>query len=140
MSVRAFVDTHVLVYAHDAAAGPKHARAAALVAGLWQSGEGVVSTQVLQEFFVNVTRKCANPPTVAEAKAWIADYMYWHVIVNDADAILEAIDLQARHQLSFRDALVVQAAHTAGAELLYSEDLNHGQYYGTVRVQNPFLD
>lgn len=137
MSASKFVDTNILVYAHDVGAGVKHERAMALVAALWQSGEGAVSTQILQEFFVNVTRKCAHPPTAIEAQSWVADYLQWQVVVNDGAAILEAIDLQTRYQLSFWDALVVQAAHAAGAELLYSEDLNHGQLYGSVRVENP---
>ena len=69
----------------------------------------------------------------------ISDYLAWQVVVNGGDSILEALELEARYQLSFWDALVVQAAQVAGAEILYSEDLSDGQRYGTVRVKNPLM-
>ena len=67
----------------------------------------------------------------------VSDYLAWQVVVNGGDSILEALDLEARHHISFWDALVIQAAQVAGAEILYSEDLSDGQRYGTVRVKNP---
>ena len=67
----------------------------------------------------------------------MSDYLTWQVVVNGGDSILEALDLQARYQISFWDALVIQAAQVAGTEILYSEDLSDGQRYGTVRVKNP---
>ncbi|WP_157899475.1 hypothetical protein [Luteitalea pratensis] len=67
----------------------------------------------------------------------VSDYLAWHVVVNGGDSILEALELEARYQVSFWDALVIQAAQVAGAEVLYSEDLADGQRYGTVRVKNP---
>jgi predicted nucleic acid-binding protein len=137
MSDRYFVDTNILMYAHDSAAGEKHARAKALVEQLWESRSGAVSTQVLQELNVNLRRKAKKPLDPKATRDVISDYLAWHVVVNGGDSILEALELEARYQLSFWDALVVQAAQVAGAELLYSEDLSDGQRYGTVRVKNP---
>ena len=137
MSDRYFVDTNILMYAHDSAAGEKHTRAKALVEELWESRSGAVSTQVLQELAVNLRRKARKPLDAKATRDIIADYLAWHVVVNGGDSILEALELEARYQLSFWDALVVHAAQVAGAEILYSEDLSDGQRYGTVRVKNP---
>ena len=137
MSDRYFVDTNILMYAHDTAAGDKHARAKALVEDLWQNRSGVVSTQVLQELAVNLRRKAKNPLDVKATREVVSDYLAWQVVLNGGDAILDALDLEARYQISFWDALVIQAAQAAGAEILYSEDLSDGQRYGTVRVKNP---
>jgi predicted nucleic acid-binding protein len=137
MSDRYFVDTNILMYAHDTAAGDKHARAKALVEDLWQNRSGVVSTQVLQELAVNLRRKAKNPLDAKATRDVVSDYLAWQVVVNGGDAILEALDLEGRYQISFWDALVVQAAQVSGAEILYSEDLSDGQTYGTVRVINP---
>jgi predicted nucleic acid-binding protein len=137
MSDRYFVDTNILMYAHDSAAGEKHVRAKALVEKLWESRSGAVSTQVLQELAVNLRRKAKKPLDAKATRDIIADYLAWQVVGNSGDSILEALELEARYQLSFWDALVVHAAQVAGAEILYSEDLSDGQRYGTVRVKNP---
>lgn len=137
MSAKFFVDTNILVYAHDAAAGEKHGRAQALVEELWTTRAGVISTQVLQELVINMRRKAKKPLNTKTVRDLVADYRAWLVIVNDADSILEALDLEARYRISFWDALIVQAAQAAGAELLYSEDMADGQHYGSVRVKNP---
>jgi predicted nucleic acid-binding protein len=137
MSARVFVDTNILVYAHDASAGPKHERARALVEALWQSRSGVISTQVLQELCVNLQKRAARPLTFEATRALIADYLAWHVVANDGNSIVEALDIEARYRLSFWDALIIQAAQAAGADILYSEDLSDGQRYGDLRVVNP---
>lgn len=137
MSDRFFVDTNILMYAHDKAAGAKHERAKALVEELWRNRTGVVSTQVLQRLSVNLRKKASRPLDARATREIITDYLTWHVVVNGGESILEALDLEARFQISFSDALVVQAAHTSGAEVLYSEDLSDGQKYGAVRVINP---
>jgi predicted nucleic acid-binding protein len=139
MSAKHFVDTNILVYAHDAAAGDKHARARALVEQLWADRSGVLSTQVLQEFYVNIRKKARAPLAAAEARQWIADYLDWEVVVNDGQSVLEAIELEERYEISFWDALIVQAANSGGATVLYSEDLSHGQHYSNVTVENPLL-
>ena len=137
MSDRYFVDTNILMYAHDTAAGDKHTRARALVEDLWQNRSGVVSTQILQELAVNLRRKVKKPLDAKATRDVVSDYLAWQVVVNGSDSILEALDLEAQYQISFWDALVIQAAQVAGAEVLYSEDLSDGQRYGTVRVKNP---
>lgn len=137
MSDKYFVDTNILMYAHDTAAGVKHARARALVEGLWRDRSGVVSTQVLQELCVNLRRKAGRPLDRKTARDIVTDYMSWHVVVNGGESILESLDLEEQYQISFWDALVVQAAQASGAAVLYSEDLSDGQMYGGVRVVNP---
>jgi predicted nucleic acid-binding protein len=137
MSDKYFVDTNILMYAHDAAAGAKHERARALVEDLWRERSGVVSTQVLQELCVNLRRKAGRPLDRKATREIVADYMSWHVVVNGGESILESLDLEEKYQISFWDALVVQAAHASGAAVLYSEDLSDGQMYGGVRVVNP---
>ena len=138
MSDRYFVDTNILMYAHDTSAGAKHERARALVEELWRDRSGVVSTQVLQELAVNLRRKTAKPLDAKATREVVADYLAWQVVVNGGDSILEALDLEERYQISFWDALVVHAAQSAGTTVLYSEDLSDGQRYGPIRVINPF--
>lgn len=137
MSDKYFVDTNILMYAHDTAAGPKHERARTLVEELWRERSGVVSTQVLQELCFNLRRKVGRPLDTKATRDIVADYLAWHVVVNGGDAILEALDLEERYRISFWDALVLQAAQASGAGILYSEDLSDGQTYGSVRVINP---
>jgi len=137
MSDKFFVDTNILMYAHDSSAGEKHERAKALVEVLWRDRTGVVSTQVLQELTVNLRRKAGRPLDTRATREIVADYLTWQVVVNGGESILDALDLSERYQISFWDALVLHAAHTSGAEVLYSEDLSHGQTYGSVRVVNP---
>jgi predicted nucleic acid-binding protein len=139
MSDKYFVDTNILMYAHDTSTGAKHQRAKGLVADLWRERTGVVSTQVLQELCVNVRRKAGHPLTTKVTREIISDYLSWQVVVNGSESILEALELEERYQISFWDALVVQAAQTSGAGVLYSEDLSDGQKYGSVRVVNPFV-
>jgi len=138
MSDKRFVDTNVLVYAHDTAAGAKHERARELVQDLWRDRSGVLSTQVLQELCVNLRKKAGRPVDLRTAREIITDYLAWELHVNTGADILEALELEERYQISFWDALVIQAAGAAGANVLYSEDLSDGQEYGSVRVINPF--
>ena len=138
MNDRCFVDTNILVYAHDRSAGMKHKRAQSLVEGLWNSGTGVLSTQVLQELCVGVRRKTSHPLSLEEASRLIEDYSRWEVVLNAPDSILAALTIEARYKISFWDALILQAAESAGVEIVYSEDLATGQSYGTLRVMNPF--
>jgi predicted nucleic acid-binding protein len=138
MTVKAFVDTNILVYAYDRGAGDKHEKALGLVQQLWQRGNGILSTQVLQEFYVNIRRKAQRPVTVEQARTLISDYLAWDPIVNDGASLLQAINLEERYQLSFWDSLIVAAAQKGGASVIYSEDFNHGQSFGPVEVRNPF--
>jgi len=137
MSDKFFVDTNILMYAHDAAAGAKHERARALVEELWRERSGVVSTQVLQELCVNLRRKAGRPAGLKTVRAIVSDYLAWEVVTNAGGSVLEALDLEDRYQISFWDALIIQAAEASGATVLYSEDLSDGQTYRGVRVVNP---
>jgi predicted nucleic acid-binding protein len=141
-----FVDTNILIYAHDRSraedrsARRKHDRALKLVENLWSSGQGVISTQVLQELCVNLRRKTTRPIPFDEIRNLIQDYMSWEVVTNSPEAVIRALEIEARYKTSFWDALLLQAAEQAGAKYLYSEDLAARQMYGTVQVVNPLLD
>jgi len=137
MSDKCFVDTNILVYAHDFKQGAKHERARALIAKLWDSGDGVLSTQVLQELCISLRRKVARPLSTEATRQLIEDYSSWEIVVNTAESVVQALDLETRYKISFWDALIVQAAMKSGAGLLYSEDLADRQSYGAVRVVNP---
>jgi predicted nucleic acid-binding protein len=139
MTDRFFVDTNVLIYAHDLDAGLKHDRAALIVADLWEKENGIVSVQVLQEFYVNVTRKIARPMTPAAARGIIRNYLAWRVEPNEPSAVLLASEIGERNRISFWDALIVTSAARAGADRILSEDLNHGQVIEGIRIENPFL-
>lgn len=138
MTARAFVDTNILVYAHDSGSGRKYEIARLLIEDLWRTRSGVLSTQVVQEFYVNVRQKARRPMSVDQARALLEDYFAWTVVVNDQNSIIDALALEARYQLSFWDALIVQAANAAAVDVLYSEDLSPGQRYGSVELVNPF--
>jgi predicted nucleic acid-binding protein len=137
MAQKYFVDTNILIYAHDRSAGVKHDRARRTVEELWNSGGGVLSTQVLQELCINLRRKVAKPLPVDEVRQLIEDYFSWEVVVNTPESVLQALEIEVRHKISFWDALVLQAAESAGADVLYSEDLTSGHHYGTIQVVNP---
>ena len=133
-----FVDTNVLIYAHDQSAGPKHERAKQLLRELWENRKGCLSVQVLQEFYINVTQKVPEPLAPEAAAQIIADLSTWQVHQPGAEDVLDAIILQGRHQLAFWDAMIIASAMAMGCEILWSEDLNPGQSYGTVAARNPF--
>lgn len=133
-----FLDTNVLVYAYDLSAGQKHILAAQLVEECWGNENGCLSIQVLQEFFVTVTRKIAVPLDHQIARQIISDLAHWRLHVPNASDVLQAIDFQQSHQLAFWDAMIVQSAACLGCKQILSEDLNHGQVYGNVQVVNPF--
>jgi len=137
MSDKFFVDTHILVYPHDRGAGIKHERASSLIESLWNSGGGVLSTQVLQELCVSLRRKTAHPLSIEQLRRLLQDYMSWDVVINTAESILEALVIEHRYNISFWDALIIQAAGSSGATIVYSEDLADGQTYGPLRVVNP---
>ena len=135
---RSFVDTNILVYAYDETAGQKRDRARFLLAELWESGEGCLSVQVLQEFFVTVTRKVPKPLDAASAAAIIADLSHWRVHSPGADDVLSAIDSHRSQDISFWDAMILRSAMRSGCELVWSEDLSAGQRWDGVIVRNPF--
>lgn len=135
---KTFLDTNVILYAFDTDSPLKHAMARGIVEELWKNGNGVVSTQVMQEFLVNVTGKISRPLHRDVAKDIVADFLKWKVVVNDGRSILSAIDIQGKCGYSFWDALIIQSALEAGAKWLLSEDLKDGQRIGDVTIRNPF--
>ena len=136
---RRFVDTNVLLYAHDGSAGIKQEQARALVEQLWESREGCLSVQVLQEFFVTTTRKIPKPLDAPAAARIIDDLAHWHVHAPDAADVLAAVDIHQQTRASFWDAMILRSAKELGCGTLHSEDLNPGQAYEDIQVSNPFL-
>lgn len=136
--MKTFVDTNVLVYAHDANAGNRRAAARALLTELWDNRSGSLSTQVLQEFYAVVTRKFKPPMERAKARAIVAAYGEWCDVATQPQLIVAASRLEEEHTLSFWDSLIVQAAIHAGADRLVSEDLQDGRRFGALTIENPF--
>jgi len=136
MSDRIFVDTSILIYAHDLSAGDHHAKACAVIESLWETETGVISTQVLQEFYVTVTRKIRNPLKPDEAREIIRNYLAWPVQINDPETTIRASEIEEKNSLSFWDALIVAAALRLQAQKIITEDLNHGQIIEGILIQN----
>jgi predicted nucleic acid-binding protein len=135
---RQFVDTNVFVYAYDVTAGDKHSRARALVEELWDTREGCLSVQVLQEFFVTTTRKIPKPLDAAATARIVDDLAHWHVHAPSAVDVLAAIVIHRRTGASFWDAMVLRSAKELGCQTLHSEGFPPGQSYEGVQVRNPF--
>lgn len=135
---KVFLDTNIIVYAYDKSSGEKHRVAVDIMIELWKSGYGVISTQVLQEFFVIVTGKIPKPLKSNAAKEIINDLLKWEVVINDGESILSAIDIHLKYKYSFWDSMIIDAALKGGAEVLYSEDLMDGQTVNSVTIKNPF--
>lgn len=134
------MDANVLVYAFDASAGLKQKAAEQLLERLWETGAGCLSVQVLQEFFVTVTRKVAKPLSAQDALTRIRELAVWRVFAPTADDVIEAVGLHTQARISFWDAMIVVAAADTGCDVLWTEDLTDGQVLRGVRIQNPFID
>ncbi len=135
IAVDIFLDTNILIYAHDLDAGDKHDKALQLVRQFWDRREvPSLSIQVLQEMHVTLIRKGVSVEASADT---VQRYLSWRVIHNTKTTLRQAFDVQQRWQLSFWDAAIVTAAQQAGATILWSEDFNSGQDYGGVTVINP---
>jgi predicted nucleic acid-binding protein len=135
---KCFLDTNILVYAFDVSAGQKHEVAKRIVIDLWNTKDGILSTQVLQEFFVSVTRKIPKPMDAGLAREIVSDFLKWHIVINDENSLLEAIDIHIRYNYSFWDSLLIQAAIRSGAVLLLTEDLTDSQEIKGISIKNPF--
>jgi len=138
MSVKTFVDTNILIYAHDLDAKEKHLAAKAVLDELWANRTGVISTQVLQEFYVNVTRKLKKPLAKKIARTIVDTYMIWCVDITTAE-IAAAFRIEDEARIGFWDALICAAAIRSGAQRILSEDLNAGQRITGIRIENPFI-
>ena len=139
MSDVVFVDTNILVYAHDRDAGSKREKAAQALDRLWDERAGRLSAQVLQEFYVTVTKKVSTSITRASAREVLSMYAPWVQHPTTPETILRATELAELAQVSFWDALIIASAEQAGAAQLYSEDLNSGQTIAGVKIVNPLM-
>jgi predicted nucleic acid-binding protein len=133
-----FIDSNILVYAHDPTTPEKHLSARALVERLWAEHTGLLSVQVMQEFFWITTRKIPAPLAPGEALAVLEDLTHWPVYSPRAADVLEAVRLAESARVSFWDAMILTAARRLGADVLWSEDLSHGQTVEGVTIRNPF--
>jgi predicted nucleic acid-binding protein len=133
-----FVDTNILVYGHDKDAGQKHQIAQNLLADLWNHRSGVLSIQVLQEFYVTLTRKVLHPLSPSTVRNLIRDYISWQVEVNDTLSILNASRIEENYRISFWDALIVSAASKAKVSKILTEDLQPGRVIEGILLENPF--
>jgi predicted nucleic acid-binding protein len=133
-----FVDTNILVYAHDTSAGDKRRLASDLVVRVARARSGMLSIQVLVELLVTVTRKIPHPLLMAEAIEIVDDLSTWKVHEPRAGDVTAAARIAVRYGISVWDAMIVHAAAELGASVLWSEDLSHGQLYEGVQVQSPF--
>jgi len=137
MNGRTFVDTNVLIYAHDVDSKAKHGIAKNILRELWSERTGVLSMQVLQEFYVNVTRKIRSPLPKDSARLVVSSYSIWSVETTPAELSV-AFRIEDESGIGFWDALIVAAAAKSGATRLLSEDLNPGQKIAGLRIENPF--
>ena len=138
MTAPLFADTNLLVYSRDARDAAKQERAREWLDFLWDTRRGRLSRQVLQEYYVTVTRKLQPGLTVAEARADVRALFHWLAPIEPGPLLEAAWALQDRCSLSFWDALMVGAAQTMGCAFVISEDLPTGQDLEGVRVVNPF--
>lgn len=137
MNVKTFVDTNVLIYAHDVDAQEKHLIAKEVLRQLWIARSGSLSPQVLQEFYVNITKKVAKPLVKRTARSVVDAYAGWCVDTTPAE-IFAAFRIEDEARIGFWDALICASALKAGAEQILSEDLNPGQKIAGLRIVNPF--
>lgn len=138
MSADVFLDTNILIYAYDWQAEKKHEVAKEIVRSWWEHRGALISTQVLQEFYVNVTSKIPQPLSKSKARGLIEQYQVWPIITNTIGNIIRASEIQERYQLSFWDSLIISSAEKGGAKFIYSEDLSHNQYIAGILIHNPF--
>ena len=137
MTDRTFIDTNVLIYGHDVDAKSKHDVAKAVISELWETHKGVLSTQVLEEFYVNVTRTIPHPLPKASARLVVSNYAMWCIDMSHGEISL-AFGIEDEYRIGFWDALIVASAVKGGADRILSEDLNAGQVIAGVRIENPF--
>ena len=138
MSGKTFIDTNVLIYAHDIDARAKNEIAKAVLRELWSERTGVLSMQVLQEFYMNVTRKIASPLSKDSARSVVTSYAIWCTETTPAE-ISAAFRIEDESRIGFWDALIVSSAVKSGATRILSEDLNAGQRIAGILIENPFV-
>jgi predicted nucleic acid-binding protein len=139
MSAKTFIDTNVLIYAHDVDAGAKHQTAKTVLRDLWTERTGLLSVQVLQEFYVSVTRKISSPLPKDLARLVVSSYVIWCAETSPAE-IASAFRIEDELRIGFWDALIVSSALNNGATRILSEDLNAGQRIAGIVIENPFVE
>jgi predicted nucleic acid-binding protein len=140
MTALRFVDTNILIYAHDRDAGIKHDKARQILTDLWNQEKGCLSVQVLQEFFVNVTKKIPQPLPTAVAREVMRIYLPWVRTVSDGEMVVRASEIADAWQTSFWDGMIIAAAERSGASEIFTEDLQSGQRIAGLIVINPFAE
>ena len=138
MSGKTFIDTNILIYAHDIDARAKNEIAKAVLRELWSERTGALSMQVLQEFYMNVTRKIASPLSKDSARSVVTSYAIWCTETTPAE-ISAAFRIEDESRIGFWDALIVSSAVKSGATRILSEDLNAGQRIAGILIENPFV-
>jgi predicted nucleic acid-binding protein len=138
MYVKSFVDTNVLVYAHDVDQKEKHLIARRILIELLSTRSGALSPQVLQEFYVNITRKVAKPLTKHAAREIVGDFSVWCIDTTAAE-VATAFRIEDESKISFWDALICDSALKSGSKVILSEDLNAAQKIAGIRIGNPFI-
>ncbi len=138
MPDKVFLDTNIIVYAHDKASPDRKAKSQAILFECLRNGTGVISAQVLSEFFVTITQKVKQPMSSDAAKKEIVLLSTLTTVDIDATLVVEAVNIKERWQLSYWDSLILAAAERAGCGTVYSEDMSDGQHYGSLVVCNPF--
>jgi predicted nucleic acid-binding protein len=140
MSGRFFLDTNLFVYTFDSRAPSKAKRAAQLIRRAADTGEGIISYQVVQEFFNTAFRRFPQPMTVAEAEQYLVTVLRPLLAVHSSPALyVEGLRIYEKYKVSWYDSLIVAAALEGGCEKLYSEDFQHGQKIEGMRIENPFV-
>jgi predicted nucleic acid-binding protein len=138
MNAKTFIDMNVLIYAHDTDAGAKHEIAKSVLRDLWSERTGLLSVQVLQEFYVNVTRKISPALSKDLARLVVSSYAIWCTETSPTE-IASAFRIEDESRIGFWDALIVSAASKSGATRILSEDLNAGQMIAGILIENPFV-
>lgn len=139
MNDKIFVDTNILVYCFDDADPAKKKKAIQIIDELWETSKGVLSLQVLKEFFVTVTEKLATKMDFRDAKAAVMDLLCWNIFYETRSSLEKTLEIIQRHHLSLWDANIISAAILSDSATVYSEDLQHNQTIEGVRIVNPFL-
>jgi len=139
MTERVFIDTSVLLFAHDRDAGEKRAIAEQVLRALWTGRNGMLSTQVLQEFYVEFTRRLESSATRRRARELVEAYSVWPVVHLDAADIVSVCDYADRHQVNVWDASILAAARKGRADVLRSDKLPHGWHISGLEIRNPFV-
>jgi predicted nucleic acid-binding protein len=138
-SQKIFIDTNILVYAHDLSTGEKHRIAKELISTIWNNQNGHISIQVLQEFYVTITEKVKNPIDKVTVSSIIEDLGKWTVHSPDADDIITAVTIQTKYKLSFWDSMIICSAIKTKCDIIISEDFTHNQKYEGILLLDPFI-